>query len=73
MATKKENVYIESFGFGNNRFAIYSDLSQWAIERIEGVYGVSDTLRNEGYLIVTIDKRYDINKVLSEIKLLGKS
>ena len=73
MATKKKNVHIEPFGLGNNQFALYSDIPKWAIKKIEGVYRVSDTLINEGYLIVIIDKRYDIDEVLSEIKLLGKS
>lgn len=69
MAIMKSIIYIEGFGTGNNRFAVYSDLTLWQIQNIGGVHDVSEV--NEGYLLVTIDKRFDIREVLDEIKSLA--
>lgn len=72
MAIKKTTIHIENFGTGNNRFKVFSDLEPYQIQRIDGVHNVSDILRDEGYLIATIDKRFDIQEVLDEIKLLAE-
>ncbi len=73
MATRKTNIYIEQFGPDKNEFKIYSDLSSRDIERINGVVNVSDIMLDEGYLVVIIDKRFDIKEVLSEIKKLASN
>lgn len=72
MAKRNKEIHIEGFGPDKNEFAVYSDLIWWSIEKIEGVSNVSDVMKeHEGYLVVTIDKRYNINEVLSEIKALA--
>lgn len=71
MGKNKEcDIYIGQFGLDDNCYAVYSDLAPWQIEGVEGVVDVSATLRDEGYLIVTRDKRYNHKKVLADIRQL---
>ena len=72
MATREKDLLIKNWAGEKNKFKVYTDLIWWEIENLEGVTEVSNLYKeSDGYFIVTIDKRYNINVVLSEIKALA--
>ncbi len=73
MATKKHTILFEPLKFNEakNVFAVYTDLTKEALLACDGVVSVNDDMVDvAGYLMITIDKRYDVPSVLADIKTL---
>lgn len=67
MAQRKTDIYIENRH--SQTFNVYSDLTRDDIGEIKGIVSVDDLyLKRYGYLVVSIDKRYDTDEILEEIK-----
>ena len=69
-SSEERVIKIERYGMNENTFAVWTDLSLSEVARVYGIFHASYH-ESDGYILIKIDKRLEINQVLRELKKLA--